>query len=423
MSHNSAQAEISRIEDFGLVSDSALMRRIGIVMIVLGAAVELVYSVFFRAPDWTDAVAVGLLIVATGTTLLIPFARLSPRWIILPLMLGLASVSLIAMGDDVAIGMPFMFLPAAVMSIFFWHDAPAKWFVLVSIAALYIAVPAFYGDHDAVAESIATLPLLMAAGVLLGMLFHRFRHSTVEQARFRGTITALLMALDAREDHSVEHASDVLTVVSAVAEDLGLDAHEQMHVADVALLHDVGKIGIPNEILQKSSSLTEEEWEVMRRHPVIGERILNEVPGFEAVAIAVRHEHERWDGKGYPDGLTGAEIPLASRIVLACDAYNAMISYRPYRSPLTETSAREQLLRNSGTQFDPLVVDTLLKVLERRSIEQFRVDESAPEIARIDPSAHEPAQNLRGYSGVHEEPAERAPKRRISAIVGKVASL
>lgn len=423
MSKDSAHAEISRIEDFGLVSDSALMRRIGIAMIALGGALEVAYSAFFHAPDWTDAAAMAVLLLATGATMLIPFQRMSPRWIMLPLMLGLASVSLIAMGDDVAIGMPFMFLPAAVMTIFFWHDAFAKWIVIAVVSALYLAVPMLFGGPDAVAESVATLPLLVAASVLLGMLFHRFRHSTVEQARFRGTITALLMALDAREDHSIEHASDVLAVVGAVAEALGLDSREQLHVADVALLHDVGKIGIPNEILQKPSSLSAEEWTVMRRHPVIGERILNEVPGFEEVAVAVRHEHERWDGKGYPDGLKGDQIPLASRIVLACDAYDAMISYRPYRKPLTDTEAREQLLRNSGSQFDPAVVDTLLKVLERRSIEQLGKAGPRATLAEIDPSVREQTVNLRGFHGVHDDLSDRPPKRRISSIVGKVASL
>lgn len=423
MSQESAQAEISRIEDFGLVSDSSLMRRIGFVMIVLGAVLEIVHSAFFSAPDWSDAAAAGLLVVAAVATMLMPFDRISPRWIILPLMLGLASVSLIAMGDEVAIGMPFMFLPAAVMTIFFWHDAPAKWFVIVSISALYVVVPFLYGGPEAIAESVATLPLLVAVSVLLGMLFHRFRRSTVEHARFRGTITALLMALDAREDHSVEHASDVLAIVSAVAADLGLDTREQLHIADVALLHDVGKIGIPNEILQKPSTLDEREWEVMRRHPVIGQRILNEVPGFEDVAIAVRHEHERWDGKGYPDGLKREEIPLASRIILACDAYNAMISRRPYREPLSETEARDQLLTNSGTQFDPAVVDSLLKILEHRGIERIREKASSVSVTPLDPGVRKQALSLRGFGVAAEEGAEHQSKGIVSAIVGKVASL
>ncbi|MBI5309627.1 MAG: HD-GYP domain-containing protein [Actinobacteria bacterium] len=422
MSQESANAEISRIEDFGLVSDDSLMRRIGLGLILLGGTIEIVYSLAFRAPDWTDAAAIGLLLVAAGTTLVMPLDRVSPRWIILPLMFGLASVSLIAMGDEVDVGMGFMFLPAAVMMIFFWHDAPAKWFVMAVVAALYVAVPAVWGGDEAIVESLTTLPMLVAASALLGMLFHRFRRSTVEQARFRGTITALLMALDARDDHSIEHSSDVLGVVSSVAEDLGLDSREQLHVADVALLHDIGKIGIPNEILTKPSSLTDEEWDVMRRHPVIGERILNEVPGFEKVATAVRHEHERWDGKGYPDGLRAEAIPLASRIVLACDAYDAMISKRPYREPLTETEAREQLLRNSGTQFDPRVVNSLLKTLERRGIERIRNGGTGTAVTSIDPEERSEAESLRGFRGVGEEPSVGHPKRLISSIVSKVAS-
>ncbi len=124
-------------------------------------------------------------------------------------------------------------------------------------------------------------------------------------------------------------------------------------LAAVALLHDVGKIGIPDELLHKAGPLSDEEWKVMREHPVIGERILANVPGLEAVALAVRHEHERWDGDGYPDGLVGAEIPLASRIVLACDAWNALQSDRPYRAALPREDALAELRRCSGTQFDP----------------------------------------------------------------------
>jgi HD-GYP domain-containing protein (c-di-GMP phosphodiesterase class II) len=112
----------------------------------------------------------------------------------------------------------------------------------------------------------------------------------------------------------------------------------------------------------------------MRRHPVIGERILNEVPGFEVVANAVRHEHERWDGTGYPDGLKGEQIPVASRIVLACDAYHAMTSDRPYRDAMSEAQAREQLKMHSGTQFDPQVVSALLVAIDALSPSDARTE-------------------------------------------------
>ncbi len=402
-SQESAQPEVSRAEDFGLVADHDLIRRTGIVLLAFGGLIEAVYSIFFRAPDWTDAAALGLVIAALLLVVSLPFDRISERWILGPLALGLAAVSLVAIGDEVATGVPFFFLPAAVMMVFFWHDNMLKTIVMVMIAVLYVTIPAIWGDHTRLIESLATLPLLVSTSILLGMLFHRFRNSTVEQARFRGTITALLMALEARDDHTAEHSSEVLALVMAVSEDLGLEPKDQLHAADVALLHDIGKIGIPNEILNKPSSLTEEEWEVMRRHPEIGERILNEVPGFEAVAVAVRHEHERWDGTGYPDGKKGTEIPLASRIVLACDAYHAMTSMRPYRAPLGETAAREQLLRHAGTQFDPTVVDSLLAVLERRSFDQAQKQQSE---AKETSSEREPAPaHVDYFSSMHGKAA------------------
>ncbi len=372
----------SRIEDFGLVADHDLVRRIAIAMLAFGGAIEIMYSIAFATPDWTDAAAVGLVVLATAWVLMVRWDRSSPRMIVPPILMGVVAVALIASGDGVAVGLSFLFLPAAVVMIFFWNDLLVKLAVMVPLSIVYVGVPAIWGSKDTLIEAIATLPLLLIMSFVLGALFHRFRRASIEQARFRGTITALLMALDARDDYTAEHSSEVLSLVMAVSEDVGLDAKETLHVADVALLHDIGKIGIPNEILDKPSALDDAEWEVMRRHPLIGERILNEVPGFEVVANAVRHEHERWDGSGYPDGLKGEQIPMASRIVLACDAYHAMTSDRPYREALSDAQAREQLKSNSGTQFDPQIVEALLAALDAR-----------------EPAEHEPTRGWRETVG------------------------
>ena len=130
-----------------------------------------------------------------------------------------------------------------------------------------------------------------------------------------------------------------------------------------ALLHDVGKLAIPNEILHKPGPLTDAEWLVMAEHPVIGERILRRTPQLGHLAPIVRHEHERWDGGGYPDGLADMSIPIGSRIILACDAYNAMITTRPYRDAMSDAVALEELRDKAGTQFDPQVVEALLETL------------------------------------------------------------
>ena len=127
-----------------------------------------------------------------------------------------------------------------------------------------------------------------------------------------------------------------------------------------ALLHDIGKVGIPDDVLHKGGDLTEPEWRTMREHPVIGERIVRTIPGLGPVARIIRHEHERWDGTGYPDGLSGDEIPIGARIVLACDAYNAMTSDRPYRQALPHQEAMHELSEGAGTQFDPEVTEILI---------------------------------------------------------------
>jgi diguanylate cyclase (GGDEF)-like protein len=182
-------------------------------------------------------------------------------------------------------------------------------------------------------------------------------------AQYRASLLALATALEARDGYTGRHGEETVALARRVAEQLGLPPEEAVEVEGAALLHDVGKIGTPNEILHKPGPLTDEEWEVMRDHPVVGERILRTVPGLERVARAVRHEHERWDGGGYPDGLAGEDIPLASRIVLVCDAYHAMTSDRPYRRARPDAEAREELVRCAGVQFDPAVVSALLAVL------------------------------------------------------------
>jgi two-component system cell cycle response regulator len=133
-----------------------------------------------------------------------------------------------------------------------------------------------------------------------------------------------------------------------------------------ALLHDIGKVGIPDDVLHKQGPLDEREWELMRQHPVIGERILRMIPGLGQIARIVRHEHERWDGGGYPDGLAGTAVPVGSRIILACDAYHAMTSDRPYRQAMSHADAIGELTGNAGTQFDPEVVQALVGYLYGR---------------------------------------------------------
>jgi HD-GYP domain-containing protein (c-di-GMP phosphodiesterase class II) len=143
---------------------------------------------------------------------------------------------------------------------------------------------------------------------------------------------------------------------------LGLDAEALDVLVRAAELHDIGKIAVPDTILHKPGPLNDVEWEIMRQHTVVGERILAAADSMRPVAAVVRSSHERWDGRGYPDGLAAGEIPLGARIVCACDAYDAMLSRRPYKESMTRAEAVAELRRCAGSQFDPRVVDVLAAV-------------------------------------------------------------
>ena len=179
-------------------------------------------------------------------------------------------------------------------------------------------------------------------------------------------VAALAAAIDARDRYTLSHSEQVVGLACDVSHRLGLSPHQVQHVRDAATVHDVGKVSIPNEILFKGGALSEPEWKVMRQHPLIGEAILRRTPELTEIAPIVRHEHERWDGRGYPDGLARSAIPIASRIISACDAYAAMITERPYRAALSEAQAVATLEEEAGGQFDPDVVDALIGVLARR---------------------------------------------------------
>jgi diguanylate cyclase (GGDEF)-like protein len=173
----------------------------------------------------------------------------------------------------------------------------------------------------------------------------------------------LLRALEARHGGIGHRLNRVAAVAAGVAERLGLEAGEVAEVVRAAELHDVGKVGIPESILNKPGPLDADEWAFMHRHTIIGQRILDAAPALARVGQLVRSSHEHWDGTGYPDALTGEEIPLGARILLVCDAYDSMTTDRAYREALSHEQAVAELVRCRGTQFDPVVVDAALPVL------------------------------------------------------------
>jgi diguanylate cyclase (GGDEF)-like protein/putative nucleotidyltransferase with HDIG domain len=176
----------------------------------------------------------------------------------------------------------------------------------------------------------------------------------------RDAVEALAVALLERDRYTGEHSESVVEMAGEVAAALGLAPEQVEDVRSAALLHDIGKVGIPDAILNKPGPLTTEERAVMAEHPVIGERILKSIGGFAPVAAIVRHEHESFDGSGYPDGISGDDIPIGSRIILACDAYHAMTSDRPYRKRMSHQDAFVELRKCAGQQFDPNVTAALV---------------------------------------------------------------
>jgi putative nucleotidyltransferase with HDIG domain len=186
------------------------------------------------------------------------------------------------------------------------------------------------------------------------------------EAAWLGTAEALAAALEAKDSYTADHASSIAELAIEVGVEFGLDEEALRDLRYGAIFHDIGKIAIPDAILNKPGPLTGPEFEVIKRHPIVGEQILEPVPFLEQVRRIVRHDHERWDGHGYPDGLKGRQIPIGARIVLVVDAFHAMVSDRSYRTGMSEESARLELRAHAGTQFDPDVVDAFLRVLDRR---------------------------------------------------------
>lgn len=177
------------------------------------------------------------------------------------------------------------------------------------------------------------------------------------------SIQALADAVEARDVYTAGHSVNIATYCSAIGEELGLSSAELKSLYFGALLHDIGKIGISDTILRKPSVLTGQEYEAMKEHSAIGARIAERIGLLNDVVPIIYHHQERFDGTGYPDGLAGDEIPLSARILTVADAFGAMISARPYRPALSYRQALQELRAGVGTQFDPLVVDTFLKVL------------------------------------------------------------
>jgi len=208
--------------------------------------------------------------------------------------------------------------------------------------------------------------LAEVAATQVGALLACFEHEEQAQRLYGEALASLSNALEAKDASTSRHTEEVVRLAVAVATELGLELEAVRNVELGAVFHDIGKVRVPESIINKPGPLTESEWEIMKTHPEVGEHILRPIQSLKTVLPIVRHHHERWDGTGYPDGLAGRAIPLGARIVAVCDAYRAMSEDRPYRKALSEEDARRELERGVGTHFDADCVAALLRALGRR---------------------------------------------------------
>jgi HD-GYP domain-containing protein (c-di-GMP phosphodiesterase class II) len=268
----------------------------------------------------------------------------------------------------------FAFDFAAAMARAWLIDGTPPAAVLRMIAPVYgldaaLAPVGLLAAAAAVAISPAVCLLVIPLAGVLAIL-SRERQARVDQAlalseAYQGTALLLGDVVEADDAYTGSHSRGVVELSLAVSDSLGLGFQQRRNVEFAALLHDVGKIAVPNEIINKEGPLDEAEWEVMRQHTIEGERMLKRIGGVLAeVGKIVRASHEDFDGSGYPDGLAGEEIPIEARIVTCCDAFSAMTTTRSYRKAMDTEAAVEELRRCAGTQFDPQVVEVLVELVE-----------------------------------------------------------
>jgi len=183
------------------------------------------------------------------------------------------------------------------------------------------------------------------------------------QTETRKTFEQISRLLDERDHYTAVHSTEVAELATRIAQEMGLSQRDIERTDIAARVHDIGKIAVPDSILLKPGPLTKEEWKIMKLHPVVSAELIEGLEIYTPVANAVRHEHEQWNGKGYPDGLKGEAIPLVARIIAAADIYNALSTDRPYRKAFSRQQAIEIVKQMRGVELDPAVADALIRVI------------------------------------------------------------
>ncbi len=197
-------------------------------------------------------------------------------------------------------------------------------------------------------------------------------HQQKNERMFMQVVNAMVGAIDAKDSYTNGHSSRVAMYSKMIAERIGMSEEMQNDIYIMGLLHDVGKIGTPDSIINKPGKLTDEEYEEIKKHPVSGAKILDHITEFPRLVTGAKWHHERFDGRGYPDGLSGEEIPVESRIIAVADAYDAMSSKRSYRDVLPQSVVRQEIEKGRGTQFDPVFADAMLGLIDEDAAYDMR---------------------------------------------------
>jgi putative nucleotidyltransferase with HDIG domain len=240
----------------------------------------------------------------------------------------------------------------------------STWVYAIDAALSGIALVVAKDVHDAPLAALSLVPLLGLLALFAQERRRRLESMLELSSAYRGTALVLGDVIEADDGYTGEHCKSVVSLVLDMADQLNLSSERQRNLEFAALLHDVGKIAIPKEIINKPGKLDPHEWTIIKTHTLEGQRMLERVGGFmREVGMIVRSHHERWDGGGYPDGLARDQIPLESRIIACCDTWNAMRTDRPYRNALALDVSIAELLSNAGKQFDPHIVDTFVRMV------------------------------------------------------------
>lgn len=250
-------------------------------------------------------------------------------------------------------------------------------FLLFQIFFLMLSLGLAYSFQHSGAFGFALFFLPVFGLIYAFRIYAREMELAKRLERFSLQIAAsMITALDLKDNYTAQHSASVAQYSFDIARELGLSRRERNLAHLAGLLHDLGKISVPDEVLGSEEKLTAEQWEVIKYHSTAGHKILSDMSEFEELALVVLHHHERFDGHGYPDGLAAAAIPLLSRIVTVADSYSAMVSDRPYHRRKTPEDAMAELERQKGRQFDPVAVDAFVAVL-RRANQEYRTAEHA----------------------------------------------